>query len=138
MVRADRRAPYGVVTCETRQEEAQYGMDATMSPARSLITAGLLVALGILPSVSAGPVAAQVTVVQAPPVEITTDTPEYCQQLLTRIGERIRIATAPVPHEVTDLTTEGRDMCARGHPRGGIMRLRSALMILKNDGSTYQ
>ena len=113
-------------------------MAETMTPSRSLATAGLLAVLGILPSVSAGPVAAQVRLVQAAPVEITTDTPEYCLQLFGRISELIRVATAPVPHEVTDLTTEGHDMCAHGHPRGGIMRLRSALMIMKNDGSAYR
>ena len=35
------------------------------------------------------------------------DTPEYCLQLLDRVSELVRLATAPVPRDVTDLTTEG-------------------------------
>ena len=62
---------------------------------------------------------------------VTTDTPEYCLHLLDRVSELVRIATLPVPREVTDLTTEGHRMCAHGQTRGGIMRLRSALMIME-------
>ena len=82
------------------------------------------------------PAAAQMAAAQSKPMEVTTDTPEYCQHLLIRIGERVRLATAPIPHEVTDLKTEGQRMCAYGQTRSGIMRLRSALMMMeKTDGS---
>ena len=110
-----------------------------MSPARSLTTAGLLIALGVLPSISAGPVAAQALIVQDNPMEVTSDTPEYCLHLLDRISELVRLAAAPVPRDVTDLTTAGHRMCEHGQPRGGIMRLRSALMIMeKGNGAAYR
>jgi hypothetical protein len=44
------------------------------------------------------------------------------------------LTTAPVPREASDLTTEGQKMCSHGQTRGGIMRLRSALMIMEKDG----
>lgn len=71
---------------------------------------------------------------QGGPMEITTDTPEYCRKLLNRIGDLIRLATAPVPQEASDLTTEGQRMCDHGQTRGGIMRLRSALMLMEKGG----
>jgi hypothetical protein len=114
-------------------------MDETMSPVRSLTTASLLIVLGALPTVSPGPVIAQDRIVQANPMEVTSDTPEYCLHLLDRVSELVRLATIPVPREVTDLSTEGHRMCAHGQTRGGIMRLRSALMIMeKGDGAAYR
>jgi hypothetical protein len=111
-------------------------MDETMSPARSLTTVGFLIALGALPSISAGPIVAQAQVAQANPMEVTSDTPEYCLELLDRVSELVRLTVVPVPREVTDLTTEGHRMCAHGQTRGGIMRLRSALMIMEKGGGT--
>jgi hypothetical protein len=73
---------------------------------------------------------------QSGPMEITTDTPEYCKQLLHRVGDMVRLAVGPVPVEVTDLTSEGQRMCDHGQTRGGIMRVRSALMILEKGGSS--
>jgi hypothetical protein len=66
---------------------------------------------------------------------VITDTPEYCLYLLDRVSEMVRVASNPIPREVTDLSTEGHRMCAHGQTRGGIMRLRSALLIMeKGDG----
>ena len=106
-------------------------MDETMLSARPLTTTSLLIALGALSMISAEPVVAQDQMVQSNPVEVTSDTPEYCLHLLDRVSELVRIATVPVPREVTDLTTEGHRMCAHGQTRGGIMRLRSALMMME-------
>jgi hypothetical protein len=106
-------------------------MDAIMSPARSIAAAALLIALGVLSTQSVGPAAAQDPAGQGKPMEVTSDTPEYCLHLLDRVSEMVRVAGATVPHEVTDLTTEGHRMCAHGQTRGGIMRLRSALMIME-------
>lgn len=114
-------------------------MDEAMLPARSLATAGILVGLGIFPLMSPKSVSAQDQIVQANPMEVTSDTPEYCLHLLDRVSEMVRVATVPVPREVTDLTTEGHRMCAHGQTRGGIMRLRSALMIMeRGDGAAYR
>jgi hypothetical protein len=106
-------------------------MAETMLPARPLTTASLLIALGALSLTSPGPVAAQDQMVQSKPMEVTSDTPEYCLHLLDRVSELVRVATVPVPREVTDLATEGHRMCAHGQTRGGIMRLRSALMMME-------
>ncbi len=100
---------------------------------------GLLALLGAgaLTAASAASTPAQET--SGPPMEVTTDTPEYCLHLLDRISELVRLATSPVPREVTDLTSEGQRMCVHGQTRGGIMRLRSALMIMeKPDGPAYR
>jgi hypothetical protein len=114
-------------------------MDETMSPARSPMTASLLTVLAALSVITPGSVAAQDQIVQASPMEVTTDTPEYCLHLLDRVSELVRLATVPIPREVTDLTTEGHRMCAHGQTRGGIMRLRSALMMMeKGTGAAYR
>jgi hypothetical protein len=74
---------------------------------------------------AAGRVSAEVQ-----PVQVTTDTPAYCLQLLDRVSEMVRNASAPPPDEVTDLAAEGQKMCALGEVRGGIMRLRRAVTLL--------
>jgi hypothetical protein len=101
-----------------------------MSRMRALRFAGVLLPLGAWPLMTGAPVSAQVSTVQAP-MEITSDTPEYCQKLLTRIGQLVHVTTASVPREVADLTSAGQRMCDRGQTRGGIMRLRSALMLME-------
>lgn len=106
-----------------------------MSPARSFTTLGLLMAAGALLPGTSGQVVAQDQIVPSSPMVVTTDTPEYCLHLLDRVSEMVRLATIPVPREVTDLTTEGHRMCAHGQTRSGIMRLRSALMMMENGHS---
>ena len=71
---------------------------------------------------------------QAPPQRVTSDTPEYCLKLLDRVGELVRGAPAPPPQEVTLLSSEGQRMCDQGQTRGGILRLRRALMMMKHSG----
>ena len=62
---------------------------------------------------------------------LTSDTPAYCAQLARQIVER----HSPVL-DVQRLLAEGREMCDRGQIRGGIRRLRHALVLLhhKNPG----
>jgi hypothetical protein len=67
---------------------------------------------------------------QATPDPVTTDTPQYCLQLLDRVSELVRVNAHP-PEEVTSLSTEGQRMCDQGQTRGGIMRLRRALVLLR-------
>ncbi len=61
----------------------------------------------------------------APSFALTTDTPAYCAQLARQVAER-RSAIA----DVQRLLSEGREMCDRGATRGGIRRLRRALVLL--------
>jgi hypothetical protein len=84
---------------------------------------GLLLACGTLVASSAGGDS-------IPPV-VTTDTPEYCQKLFDRIGQAIHAAAMPPPVAVASLSTEGERMCDDGLTRGGILRLRRALLILE-------
>ncbi len=56
---------------------------------------------------------------------LTTDTPAYCAQLAKQVADH-HSTSADVQH----LLAEGHDMCERGEVRGGIRRLRRALVIL--------
>ena len=56
---------------------------------------------------------------------LTTDTPQYCAQLAKQVTDRH--STLP---DVKRLLAEGRDLCDRGEVRGGIRRLRRALVML--------
>jgi hypothetical protein len=107
--------------------------------ARALRFSAPSLLMGALIATSTAPAVAQDAKrdpVQDPPMEITTDTPEYCQELLHRIGDLVRLASAPVPQEVTDLTSEGRRMCGHGQTRSGIARARSALMMMEKGNGT--
>ncbi|HUB16711.1 MAG TPA: hypothetical protein VMB34_32555 [Acetobacteraceae bacterium] len=67
---------------------------------------------------------------QSPPQQVTTDTPEYCLKLLDRVSALARDSLHP-PQEAADLSTEGQRMCDQGQTRGGILRLRRALVLLR-------
>src|SRR5690349_12389991 len=67
---------------------------------------------------------------EPPPVSVTTDTAEYCAYLSSLVGERVRGAPASLAHEAADLSSEGQWMCNHGQVRGGILRLRRALVLL--------
>jgi len=71
---------------------------------------------------------------QAPPQQVITDTPEYCLHLRQRMSELLRLTSTPPPPEVTVLSSEGQRMCDHGQTRGGILRLRRALMMMMHKG----
>jgi hypothetical protein len=83
----------------------------------------------LAPLMTAGPV-----IGQPAPAQVITDTPQYCLQLLDRVSELVRIAPSPPPAEVTHLSTEGQRMCDQGQTRGGILRLRRAIMLMMHRG----
>lgn len=62
---------------------------------------------------------------------VTSDTPEYCGVLMERITLLSRSTTAPLPVEAATLSQEGERMCVHGQTRGGILRLRKALAIIR-------
>ncbi len=66
-----------------------------------------------------------------PATRVTTDTSDYCVQLRLMVEDVVRHATIPPPWGVATLTEEGQRMCDDGQIRGGITRLRRALMMLR-------
>ena len=62
-----------------------------------------------------------------PSFTLTTDTPTYCAQLARQVAERHSALL-----DVQRLLAEGREMCEQGQVRGGIRRLRRALVMLRH------
>jgi hypothetical protein len=93
-----------------------------MRSAWRIVLVGLLLAIGpeVAPKVAAQPA----------PQRIISDTPEYCFRLFDRLSELLRAMHMPPPADVIFLSSEGQRMCDHGQTRGGIMRLRRALMLL--------
>ncbi|MCQ8242359.1 hypothetical protein [Rhizosaccharibacter radicis] len=65
---------------------------------------------------------------QAPgvPMVITSDTRAYCLNLADQVDH-----SGSLPPDIHALRDEGRALCADGHVRRGINRLRHALMALR-------
>jgi hypothetical protein len=63
---------------------------------------------------------------------VTSDSPEYCGVLMDRIGSMTRAASMPPPTDVATLSEAGEWMCGHGQTRGGILRLRRALAIMRH------
>jgi hypothetical protein len=63
---------------------------------------------------------------------VTSDTPEYCGVLMDRITDITRTTAMPPPTEAAVLSEEGERMCVHGQTRGGILRLRRALAIMRH------
>lgn len=63
---------------------------------------------------------------------ITSDTPAYCGVLKNRINGLTR--GGAVSNEAVTLSAEGERMCEQGQIRGGIMRLRRAIAIMRHPG----
>jgi len=66
------------------------------------------------------------------PMQVTTDTAQYCMQLAAEVAQARR-AVATSPPGVRVLADEGQRMCGNGMVRGGILRLRRALLLLRNE-----
>jgi hypothetical protein len=113
------------------------------SATRLLSSAGLALSLGLLtmtPSTQSGaqsppglqsqPDPRPASHAPVPPLEVTSDTKEYCLRLLDRLTTLVRTNPAPAPDEVTELSTQGQLMCDHGQTKGGIMRLRRAWLLM--------
>jgi len=68
---------------------------------------------------------------QTAPMPLLTDTPQYCVELSDEVEEDRRALVSPAPPEVEELAEEGRRLCAIGEVRGGIARLRRAMVVLR-------
>lgn len=116
-----------IVMPQQRTGETERTILAGMTPiVRTTGIAGMATCLGLAATV----IVAMPVVGQSPPQQVTSDTPEYCLQLLDRVSEMVRGAPAPPPQEVSSLSNEGQRMCDQGQTRGGILRLRRALMLM--------
>lgn len=76
------------------------------------------------------PFAAGIVVGQAPAEPLTTDTPEYCSELLQRLQRVEQNGAHTMPQDVHQLSQQGELMCSHGDVRGGILRLRRAMRII--------
>ena len=66
------------------------------------------------------------------PMPVITDTPEYCLHLAQEVAAAQQMAPS-TPPRVRVLASQGQRMCDTGMVRGGIRRLRSALILLRNE-----
>jgi len=111
--------------------QAMAGRMPNMSPSlRMTGLAGAASCLGLAAMVLGTPPVSGQPQVQ----EVTSDTPEYCLHLLDQVSELVRVAETPPPQEVTSLSAEGQRMCDQGQTRGGILRLRRALLLMMRQG----
>lgn len=62
---------------------------------------------------------------------VTSDSPEYCDELMNLIAGLTHAAAVPPPTEAAELSEEGERMCGHGQTRGGVLRLRRALLIIR-------
>ena len=63
-------------------------------------------------------------------VRTTTDTLEYCKELLGQIDKLMRDRRGNTVTEARHLSQEGERLCQHGHAKGGILRLRHAYVLL--------
>ncbi|MBO0711380.1 MAG: hypothetical protein J2P47_08925 [Acetobacteraceae bacterium] len=87
-----------------------------------------LAALGCTALVN--PFGAGIVVGQAPAERLTTDTPEYCSELLQRVQQVEQNRGHTMSKDVLQLSQQGELMCSHGEVRGGILRLRRAMRII--------
>ncbi len=81
----------------------------------------------VLASVVLVVLAADAQAQEQSPITVTTDTPQYCAQLVQQITQR----HSSMP-DVARLLSEGRELCEQGEVRSGLRRLRRAEIILNH------
>jgi hypothetical protein len=106
-------------------------MNAVIKNAAAVL--GTVLCLPVL----APPASAQPTGAPAP-LQVMTDTPEYCVTLRERLDRMPADAPTVVLSEVRDLETEGRRLCDSGETRGGILRMRRALMLMMHASREHE
>ena len=97
-------------------------------PGRPLLL-GLSLMLAMLASTSSGRASpGDPALPDAQTMIVTSDSSAYCRTLSAAID-----AHGVLPREVSDLKAEGDGLCGAGQVRGGIARLRRALMVLHQE-----
>ncbi|MGH7120837.1 MAG: hypothetical protein ACREFP_17935 [Acetobacteraceae bacterium] len=74
---------------------------------------------------------------QPAPMQLLTDTPHYCAELFTDIEATEQTLLQPAPPAVGRLTVEGQQLCALGEVRGGVIRLRRAMVLLHKSSGDH-
>lgn len=64
------------------------------------------------------------------PPRMTTDSKEYCMHLTVEMLKIRNRRPLTAPH-VRELADEGQRMCDKGQYKGGVARLRRALMLMR-------
>jgi hypothetical protein len=67
---------------------------------------------------------------ETPPMQVTSDTPEYCARLAAQISQGG--SSSP---EVARLEEEGQTLCREGFVQGGLHRLRRALAVMRQQAT---
>ncbi len=93
---------------------------------RGVVAASLVLAVGSTTALSQSE-----TAPPADPMQVTTDTPQYCDTLADQVAQASRAHPAAVA-EARSLAAEGQRMCDEGLIRGGLARLRRALLMLQS------
>ena len=97
-----------------------------MTRARSMALASMWLGAGLSSALAEGGAN------EPGPMQVITDTPEYCWHLAAEVAQA-RLAAPTTPPGVRLLADEGERMCDTGAVRGGILRLRRALLLLKKE-----
>lgn len=63
-------------------------------------------------------------------LRITSDTLAYCQSLRQQVNALMRRDGGTASAEVMHLSATGQRLCAAGEVRGGVLRLRGAVLLL--------
>lgn len=74
---------------------------------------------------------------QPAPMQLLTDTPHYCAELLTEVEATERTLLEPAPPAVARLAFEGQQLCSLGEVRGGVIRLRRAMVLLHKSSGQH-
>jgi len=96
-----------------------------MNLVRSMAPVAVWLCLGLLPASSQGLLA------DSDRMQVMTDTPEFCWHLVNKVAAAQR-DPHDVPPDVRMLAREGQRMCDHGLIKAGILRLRRALMLLRD------
>ncbi len=95
----------------------------------SLLRLALLASVAVAAPLAVACVAMAQPMPGDPPPHLTTPTADYCAHLNREVG-RQQGSGAPQP-SARSLAEEGARMCDRGQYRGGVVRLRRALILMR-------
>ena len=71
---------------------------------------------------------------ESSPMRVTSDSEEYCETLWHQLRTQLRARQhSPATEQARDLAREGWRMCGEGHLRPGILRLRRALQLIRDE-----